>query len=70
MKLNEFMVANSLKSEEDLRMFFMDNMRAGRMPVALYSCITCTSLLDFVNGEFVCPECGEIKVQTIAKEKS
>ena len=45
MKVKEFMKMYNLKTEEELRLYFLDNLRSGKVPVAMYSCPKCEEIL-------------------------
>lgn len=58
MKLNEWMAIRNLKSEEEMRAYFLSNLLCGNLPVAIYSCMYCTEVIDVTVGG-KCPICSK-----------
>lgn len=56
MTLEEFGKINNLVTDQDWRNYFSNNMHTGRLPVALYSCSTCRTILW--DAQLPCPQCG------------
>lgn len=55
MTIEEYMMYNNLKTEEDLCQHFRDNVGLGKLPVSMYSCIVCGEILaDPRDGCFKC----------------
>ncbi len=46
MKVKEFMKINNLRTDEDLRLYFLDNLKNNKLPVAMYSCPKCEEILN------------------------
>lgn len=46
MTLNDFMIIQGIKNENELKLFFKDNINTGKLPVALATCPNCQEIIE------------------------
>ena len=50
MKLAEYGKIHGLKNEQDWINHFKHNLRTGKLPIALYSCLECDEIIEPSHG--------------------